>query len=196
MKEILTFLLTFSSLTILCSQGINIDCIDFDDETKYDKKIVRNSKNKVDYIEYAAKEGLLKRKDFYFRGLPNKTKIWKSDLIHDIRYKFIEKRQVIKRYDRINKQKLPTLLNVTFYSIKYPIKALENEIEGIVKVSFSLDENCIPESYQILNHLGYGIDEEVIKYAKKVIKYSQEYKIARRGCDDFMYIKEINFDFE
>lgn len=51
--------------------------------------------------------------------------------------------------------------------LKYTHKAQEAEIEGVVRVRVTVDENGNVIAAQVLNGLGYGLDEVALDAAKK-----------------------------
>jgi hypothetical protein len=51
--------------------------------------------------------------------------------------------------------------------INYPAKAIANNVEGLVKVSFTVDRNSIL-SFKLLQGIGYGCDEEVINAIRQL----------------------------
>jgi len=56
--------------------------------------------------------------------------------------------------------------------IKYPRKALQNEISGSVYVQFIIDENGRIIHPEILKSLGYGCDEEVLRILGMMPKWN------------------------
>lgn len=50
--------------------------------------------------------------------------------------------------------------------ISYPLKALQNNIEGDVEIGFTVEQNGRLSNFKTLRGLGYGCDEEVIKAIK------------------------------
>ncbi len=52
-------------------------------------------------------------------------------------------------------------------SLQYPSAARKNGIEGNVILSFSIDEDSIPENITINRSLGYGCDEEAIRLIRE-----------------------------
>jgi TonB family protein len=67
-------------------------------------------------------------------------------------------------------------------TIKYPIAAADNEIEGTVLVSFIVEKDGTLSNYSIDKKLGFGIDEEalrVIKLSKKWMPGFQNGKMVR-----------------
>ncbi len=48
-------------------------------------------------------------------------------------------------------------------TITYPTEAAENNIQGLVEISFVINKNGDPRSLKIIKSLGYGCDEEVMK---------------------------------
>lgn len=54
------------------------------------------------------------------------------------------------------------------YSVAdYPKDALENQIEGIVYISFDLDSACMMKNVHVLKGIGFGCDEVAIQTVKK-----------------------------
>ena len=57
-------------------------------------------------------------------------------------------------------------------SIVYPEQAVENNVEGTVKVEFVVDENgAISDVKSVGNKLGYGLEEEAVKVVSKLPKW-------------------------
>ena len=52
------------------------------------------------------------------------------------------------------------------FSLKYPKKAAENNIQGEVVVSFDIDSTCSIVNVKLVRGIGYGCDEEVIRCIK------------------------------
>ncbi|GLU55457.1 M56 family metallopeptidase [Dyadobacter frigoris] len=64
-----------------------------------------------------------------------------------------------------------------FYSqIKYPIEALVANIQGQVRVSFTVDENGDIRDAKIVEGLGYGIDEEALRVIQNMPKWHSAIK--------------------
>ncbi|MBE9463431.1 TonB family protein [Dyadobacter subterraneus] len=60
-----------------------------------------------------------------------------------------------------------------FYSqIKYPIEALVENIQGKVKVSFIVDEGGNIRDAEIIEGLGYGLDEEALRVVENMPKWN------------------------
>jgi TonB family protein len=53
-----------------------------------------------------------------------------------------------------------------YFSINYPKKAADNNIEGAVVVSFDIDSTCAVVNVRLIKGIGYGCDEEAIKSVK------------------------------
>lgn len=47
--------------------------------------------------------------------------------------------------------------------IEYPGEAIENNIEGIVSILFTINEDGSTSNFEVLQEIGYGCEEEVIK---------------------------------
>ena len=59
-------------------------------------------------------------------------------------------------------------LNYLKKNIRYPSKALENGIKGILKISFVVNVDGTITDIKTVNKLGYGLDEEAIRVFKKM----------------------------
>ena len=62
-------------------------------------------------------------------------------------------------------------------SLRYPADALNNKIEGKVKVTFFVQSDGKLSDFQVKRSLGYGCDEEVIR----LIKEGPDWQPAKRG---------------
>ncbi len=58
------------------------------------------------------------------------------------------------------------MLRFISQNVKYPIKAIENDIQGKVLIGFVVDENGELTEFRIVNGIGYGCDEEAIRVLK------------------------------
>jgi hypothetical protein len=113
-----------------------------------------------------------------------------NGIVKDIQLKYLDQGKVIERYDALNKTQLPSLINIRF---EYPDIARDNEIQGVVKVKLEYDSLCILNSYRVLNHLGYGIDEEVKRGMDENVTLSQKYHVTREDCETAQDTLKINF---
>lgn len=59
-------------------------------------------------------------------------------------------------------------------NIKYPIDAIENDIQGNVRLSFNIGKDGSLSNIKVLDTLGFGLDEEAIR----VLKLSKKWKPA------------------
>ena len=58
-------------------------------------------------------------------------------------------------------------------NIVYPDQAVENSVEGTVKVQFVVDENgAISDVQTVGNKLGYGLEEEAVNVVSKLPKWT------------------------
>lgn len=57
-------------------------------------------------------------------------------------------------------------------NLKYPKKAYENEIEGTIQAKFTIEADGSISNIELMNKLGYGLDEEVIRVIKRMPKWS------------------------
>lgn len=65
-------------------------------------------------------------------------------------------------------------LNFIYTHVKYPQKAIENNIEGKVVVKFFVNKAGIITDAKILNGIGFDCDEEVVKAIKLAPKWTLE----------------------
>ncbi|NJO89401.1 MAG: energy transducer TonB [Chloroflexia bacterium] len=56
-------------------------------------------------------------------------------------------------------------------AIKYPTVAKENKIEGIVELSYIVDETGEIGEVKVIRGIGFGCDEEAIRIVKSLPKY-------------------------
>jgi TonB family protein len=57
-------------------------------------------------------------------------------------------------------------------NLQYPEEAQEEEIEGTVRVKFVIEKNGALTNIEIVNKLGYGCDQEVIRVLKRMPKWT------------------------
>lgn len=63
-------------------------------------------------------------------------------------------------------------------NLKYPKEALEQKIEGVVKASYDVDGLGRIRNVKIVEGLGYGCDEEVIRLIE-MLKYEKAFNKGR-----------------
>jgi TonB family protein len=65
------------------------------------------------------------------------------------------------------------LENYITNNIQYPQEAIDNNVEGVVKVQFGVDENGnVTNVSTIGNKIGYGLEEEAIRVVSKMPKWT------------------------
>ncbi|MDI1356258.1 MAG: energy transducer TonB [bacterium] len=57
--------------------------------------------------------------------------------------------------------------------MRYPARASEEGVEGVVYVKFVVDESGEVGSLSLLNHLGYGLDEEAARVVSMIPKFKK-----------------------
>ena len=63
--------------------------------------------------------------------------------------------------------------NYIMNTIEYPQDAIDNNVEGVVKVQFGVDENGnISNVSTVGNKIGYGLEEEAIRVISKMPKWT------------------------
>jgi hypothetical protein len=178
----------------LDAQSKEDDVVDFYDPIKFKQSIVYKTDTQIAYVQYEEIEGDLRKIDYFdSKNRKIRDKIWRDSLLSETEYKYFENNQIIKRYDVINQKPLPTQLRINF---RYPAIAIENEIFGVVEVALSYNNDCIPESYNILNSLGYGIDEEVNKGMKLMLTLAKKYNVPFEKCKESNEYFKVNFKLE
>lgn len=63
-------------------------------------------------------------------------------------------------------------------NLKYPKPALQNRIEGTVKAKYDVDSTGKVRNIEIVDSLGYGCDEEVLRLIA-LLKYQKAYNKGR-----------------
>lgn len=63
-------------------------------------------------------------------------------------------------------------------NLKYPKEALENKVEGTVKAKYDVDSSGKVRNVEIVDSLGFGCDEEVIRLIS-LLKYEKAYNKGR-----------------
>ncbi|MFC0774410.1 energy transducer TonB [Terrimonas alba] len=65
------------------------------------------------------------------------------------------------------------LENYISNNIQYPQDAIDNNVEGVVKVQFGVDENGnVTNVSTVGNKIGYGLEEEAIRVVSKMPKWT------------------------
>ncbi len=178
----------------IMSQSLELDSINFYDKTLFEQTIKNTRDGKIDYIVYEQITGTLKKIDFFDHNQRiTKDQIWDEILLREIKYSYLEKGQIIKRFDVLNNQELQTQLLVHF---NYPAMARENEIEGKIEIKLTYDEDCIPIQFEILNKLGHGIEKEVEDKMQLILFLSKKYKVKLENCRESANNFIINFKLD
>jgi len=105
-----------------------------------------------------------------------------------IERKFQENGKVIERFDHDKNESLPALIK---FNITYPVDAIENKIEGVVKYSYKINTNCEIEEFKIVESLSETCDKSVIDAFEKYAIYFEKYN---SNCTEESIIKKINFN--
>lgn len=186
------FLLLFGLFYSACVDAQTyLDTINFYDESLFVEKIIYTVDRRIDYVEYTQKNGSLRKIDFYnSKQRIEKDEVWDGKLQRSIKYSYLEKGQIVERYDLLTNKPLTSQVNV---HIKYPVLAREKGIEGDVEVKTFYDENCIPSDFKVLSSPGYGIKKEVEKKMKIYVHLHQKYKIKLEDCKEKYKINTIRF---
>lgn len=92
---------------------------------------------------------------------------------------YVENGKVIKRFDHDNNKELEPVVPFKF---DYPTEARKNSIEGTVKVKVSF-KNCEPTTYEIIEDIGYGCGDSVIKALREKRELEKKYGVASTNCD-------------
>ena len=116
---------------------------------------------------YYNRNNLLLKKEIYNAG--KKTGIWET---------YLEKGQVVKRYDYDNQKEL--MPNI-FFSIKYPELPKENGIEGAVKVYVKFNPDCSIDTIFVSQPADPYLDKAAVEGVKDVEKIKKEY-LPNQDC--------------
>jgi len=83
------------------------------------------------------------------------------------------------------------------YSVKYPKKAQENKIGGIVMIDFDMDSACVLSNPKIIRGLGYGCDEEALRVAIQMMNNSRKcaMKCPGKKCKTKKIKWPLNFQY-
>lgn len=102
-------------------------------------------------------------------------------------YENSKEKQCVRRQELGDTYTMPS-------SIQYPEEARINGIEGIVVIGFNVDTYGIPIDLEIIEGIGYGCDEEAIKYIKRL-----NFTPAKNECGEgvIAYMTdEVEFDLQ
>lgn len=169
-----------SRLYLVDAQSAAYDSINFYDLDSFTIKVEYASDGALESQVFKSKTSNLSKIHYYnSKRRIARELIFEGKLMAETSFSYLEKGQVIKRLDVLNKIELPPKLNVYF---DYPPLAREYEIEGDVSVDFILDDQCIPTSFRVLTTLGHGIDEKVRDKLQLMIQLSKKYHIPHEDC--------------
>ena len=76
-------------------------------------------------------------------------------------------------------------------NLKYPKEALENRIEGTVKVEFDFNHKGVVTKVDVKTGLGHGCDEEAVRLVKLL-----RFKVAKHRGVRISFHKGINIHFK
>jgi TonB family protein len=79
-----------------------------------------------------------------------------------------------------------------YHYLQYPQEALENNVEGIVRVTFTVQKDGILSKFKIMNGLGYGCDTAVIN----AIKASGKWRPAIKDGKHYAFNETIAVEFK
>lgn len=113
-----------------------------------------------EWTEYASPERL-RSKGLYNMG--KKTGVWQ--IVH-------ENGAVIEQYDHETRKRLPPIISVP---LKYPARAREQQQEGTVMLTYSVNEQCILQHITVLQTANEACDNEARRVLKKYYEYMNRY---------------------
>lgn len=76
-------------------------------------------------------------------------------------------------------------------NLRYPPEAIKHRIEGVVEVAYDVDGNGRIKNISILESLGHGCDEEVVRLIN-LLKYEKAYNKGRNVTSH----KKLKVDFK
>jgi len=80
-------------------------------------------------------------------------------------------------------------------SFDYPEEAKKNHIQGNVLLTFRITKDCKLTDYKICKGLGYGLDEQVLKYAQLICNPSEAAKYQGEKVD-ILYMMKVSCTYE
>lgn len=127
----------------------------------------------MDYSESVRKTPTIKIEEYHYleeKLLKNNSEYSIIDLLFgdgEKKSSIASNSRSISRTNRILLPKMVGGLPALFANIEYPNQAKANGIEGIVEVEFTVNELGMVENINIINGIGGGCDEEVVRALKK-----------------------------
>lgn len=127
----------------------------------------------MDYSESVRKTPTIKIEEYHYleeKLLKNNSEYSIIDLLFgdgEKKSSIASNSHSISRTNRILLPKMVGGLPALFANIEYPNQAKANGIEGIVEVEFTVNELGMVENINIINGIGGGCDEEVVRALKK-----------------------------
>lgn len=85
-----------------------------------------------------------------------------------------EKGEVVTGFDYDKNESIPTQIRV---SIKYPPKAREAGIEGVVKIKLHIDENCEIQELHLVEGISPDCDKEALTTIQRFYTFMKKYNI-------------------
>jgi hypothetical protein len=119
----------------------------------------------------------------------NEQGIYKEDIKIGIweKVKKIANGYMHARYDYINNKPLDPYFQLF---TNYPNYAVENEIQGVVRLTYELKKDCSIENIKVLNSVGGGCDEEAIRKTKRLYELMKVYNCK---CEEKTKLDEVEF---
>jgi hypothetical protein len=77
----------------------------------------------------------------------------------------------------------------------YPVKAMKNNIQGIVEIKVTFKKDCIPKVFSINKSLGYGCDESAL-YKIKCMAETGRLELPLECKEGYSKIYPIKFALE
>ena len=79
--------------------------------------------------------------------------------------------------------------------LDYPEEAKKNHIQGNVLLTFRITKDCKLTDYKIFKGLGYGLDEQVLKYAQLICNPSEAAEYQGEKVD-ILYMMRVSCTYE
>ncbi|MCK4664421.1 MAG: TonB family protein [Bacteroidales bacterium] len=156
-----------------------------------------NGKKEGEWIENISSSKLLKGKykdekkigvwDTYFHGEKTSSFDYDNNKKVGIWLTRKENGKVFERYDFDNNIQLHPIIR---FNISYPNIAMENEIQGTVKVKYHINSDCSIDNITIIQSLSNECDQAAINAIKK---YGELFKKYNKNCEDKNKEKDFNF---
>jgi len=100
--------------------------------------------------------------------------------------------KVIEKYDHDHQIKIKPIIKV---EIRYPSKARDAEIEGLVKILYHVNNDCSLSNFEIIQSVSDDCDKEALSALSKFGELTKKYSIEP-NCKETIDTFRVNFKFK